>query len=88
MELSARPEGDKEAEEEMRGFVREAMRLNPQFGGLFRAVAMDDVVPQGEGFQPMQVKKGDLLFASFKNAHLNVRAIRLLPSGFSGLTRI
>jgi hypothetical protein len=46
--------------------------LNPQFGGLFRAVAEDDVIPQGDGFTPLKVSKGDLLFASFKNAHLNV----------------
>ena len=72
IELSKRPEGDKQADELLKGYVREAMRLNPQFGGLFRAVVQDDAVPQGDGFQPLQVKRGDLLFASFKNAHLNV----------------
>ena len=72
IELSKRPDGDKQADELLRGYVREAMRLNPQFGGLFRAVVQDATVPQGDGFQPMQVKQGDLLFASFKNAHLNV----------------
>lgn len=46
--------------------------LNPQFAGLFRAVAEDDVIPQGDGLAPLKVNKGDLLFASFKNAHLNV----------------
>ncbi|KAL5536114.1 hypothetical protein ACEPAF_4219 [Sanghuangporus sanghuang] len=71
IELSKRPDGDKKADELLRGYVREAMRLNPQFGGLFRAVAADDAIPQGDGFEPMQVKAGDLLFGSFKNAHLN-----------------
>lgn len=69
------PDGDAKAAELIRGFVREGMRLNPQFGGLFRVCVQDDVVPQGAGFADMQVKKGDLLFASFKNAHLNVRLL-------------
>lgn len=75
--LAKRPEGDKEAEELMKGYVREAMRLNPQFGGLFRAVVQDGTVPQGDGFEPLRVKAGDLLFASFKNAHLNVSRVCL-----------
>lgn len=66
------PDGDENAMERVRGFVREAMRLNPQFGGLFRMCVQDDVVPQGADLVNMQVKKGDMLFASFKNAHLNV----------------
>ena len=69
------PDEDTKAAELIRGYVREAMRLNPQFGGLFRVCVQDDVVPQGAGFADMQVKKGDLLFASFKNAHLNVRSL-------------
>ncbi|EJC98652.1 heme peroxidase [Fomitiporia mediterranea MF3/22] len=79
IELCKRNDG--EAEELLKGYVREAMRLNPQFGGLFRAVMQDDTVPQGDGFQPMQVKAGDLLFASFKNAHLN-------PADFPNPTQI
>lgn len=63
---------DAKSKELLRGYVREAMRLNPQFGGLFRVAVQDDVVPQGTGFQPLQVKTGDILFAGFKNAHLNV----------------
>ena len=66
------PDGDADAMERVRGYVREGMRLNPQFGGLFRVCVQDDVVPQGTGFADMQVKKGDWLFGSFKNAHLNV----------------
>ncbi|KAI0732597.1 heme peroxidase [Fomitopsis betulina] len=65
------PDGDINAMERVRGFVREAMRLNPQFGGLFRVCVQDDVVPQGAGLEDMQAKKGDMFFASFKNAHLN-----------------
>ena len=63
---------DAKSKELLKGYVREAMRLNPQFGGLFRSVVQDDTVPQGQGFPALKVQKGDLLFASFKNAHLNV----------------
>lgn len=66
---------DAKSKELLKGYVREAMRLNPQFGGLFRVAVQDDVVPQGTGFQPLQVKTGDILFAGFKNAHLNVSSI-------------
>ncbi|TDL26424.1 heme peroxidase [Rickenella mellea] len=62
---------DKASDEKLQGYVREAMRFNPQFGGLFRAVAEDDVIPQGDGLAPLPVKKGDLIFSSFKNAHQN-----------------
>ncbi|EPS97159.1 hypothetical protein FOMPIDRAFT_95975 [Fomitopsis schrenkii] len=75
------PDGDAKAMERVRGYVREAMRLNPQFGGLFRICVQDDVVPQGTGFADMQVKKGDFLFGSFKNAHLN-------PSDFPNPTTV
>lgn len=76
---------DAKSKELLKGYVREAMRLNPQFGGLFRVAVQDDVVPQGTGFQPLQVKKGDLLFAGFKNAHLNVSlpSPLLFPSSVS-----
>jgi len=46
--------------------------LNPQFGGLFRVAVQPASVPQGEGFPDLQVSPGDLLFGSFKTAHLNV----------------
>ncbi|KAJ6583033.1 heme peroxidase [Mycena vulgaris] len=55
----------------LRGYVREAMRLNPQFTGLWRAVAVDATIPQGPGLPPMSAKKGDRIWASFKNAHIN-----------------
>ena len=63
---------DDESKELLRGYVREGMRLNPQYSGLFRTVEQDDIIPQGDGKEPLQVHKGDLIFASFKNAHLNV----------------
>ena len=72
IEACCAPDGDAKAMELVRGYVREAMRLNPQFGGLFRVCVQDDVVPQGARFADMPVKKGDWLFGSFKNAHLNV----------------
>ncbi|KIJ45873.1 hypothetical protein M422DRAFT_226935 [Sphaerobolus stellatus SS14] len=62
---------DPESAELLRGYLREAMRLNPQFGGLFRAAVADATVPQGSGLPDLNVKAGDLLFASFKTAHLN-----------------
>ncbi|KAF7358979.1 Heme peroxidase [Mycena sanguinolenta] len=55
----------------LRGYVREAMRLNPQFTGLWRDVAADASIPQGKGLPPMNVKAGDRIWASFRNAHIN-----------------
>lgn len=63
---------DPKSAELLRGYVREAMRLDPQFAGLFRTVQANDTIPQGPGLAPMNVTKGDLLFASFRNAQLNV----------------
>ncbi|KAJ6585690.1 heme peroxidase [Mycena capillaripes] len=62
---------DSKATEMLRGYVREAMRLNPQFTGLWRDVAADATIPQGNGLPPMNVKAGDRIWASFKNAHVN-----------------
>ncbi|KAJ6500909.1 heme peroxidase [Mycena sanguinolenta] len=53
------------------GYVREAMRLNPQFTGLWRDVAVDASIPQGKGLPPINVKAGDRIWASFRNAHIN-----------------
>lgn len=64
---------DADAKELLKGYVREAMRMNPQFGGLFRNVVEDDTIDQGPGLEPMQVKAGDLIFANFLSAHMNVR---------------
>ncbi|KAF8662084.1 hypothetical protein AX16_001194 [Volvariella volvacea WC 439] len=62
---------DAESTELLRGYVREAMRLNPQFTGLWRDAAVAATIPQGSGLPPLQVQPGDRLWASFKNAHLN-----------------
>jgi len=55
----------------LRGYVREAMRLNPQFTGLWRDAAVDATIPQGDGLPPLKVEAGDRIWASFKNAHLD-----------------
>jgi len=55
----------------LRGYVREGMRLNPQVPGLWRSVAVDAQVPQGGTLPPLNVKAGDRIWASFRNAHLN-----------------
>ncbi|KAL0577268.1 hypothetical protein V5O48_004725 [Marasmius crinis-equi] len=57
--------------ETLRGYVREAMRLNPQTTGLYRDVLADASIPQGDGLPNLDVKKGDRIFNSLKNAHLN-----------------
>ncbi|KAJ7078001.1 heme peroxidase [Mycena belliarum] len=62
---------DSESTDMLRGYVREAMRLNPQFTGLWRDVAVDASIPQGKGLPSMNVKAGDRIYASFKNAHIN-----------------
>lgn len=46
--------------------------LNPQYGGLWRDVVEDAVIPQGPGMPPVKVQAGDRIWASFKNAQLNV----------------
>lgn len=63
---------DAEAKRLIAGYVREGQRLNPQFTGLFRRAAVADVIPQGNGKPDIHVQPGDLVFSSFKNAHLEV----------------
>ena len=62
---------DEASGELLRGYVREAMRLHPQFPGLFREAAVDATIEQGHGLPPLEVKVGDRIWASFRNAHLN-----------------
>ncbi|KAJ3865441.1 heme peroxidase [Lentinula novae-zelandiae] len=62
---------DDKSTELLRGYVREAMRLNPQYTGLYRDAVVDTVIPQGPGLEPLAVKAGDRIWASFKNAHRN-----------------
>ncbi|KAF9039702.1 heme peroxidase [Hymenopellis radicata] len=44
---------DSKSTDLLRGYVREAMRFNPQFTGLWRDVAADAAIPQGTGLPPM-----------------------------------
>ncbi|KAG6830523.1 hypothetical protein H0H87_007821, partial [Tephrocybe sp. NHM501043] len=55
----------------LRGYVCEAMRLKPQFPGLWREAAVDMSISQGPNLPPVDVKAGDRIWASFRNAHLN-----------------
>ncbi|KAJ7058676.1 heme peroxidase [Mycena amicta] len=61
---------DAESTELLYGYVREAMRLNPQFTGLWRDVVADASIPQGAGQPAINVKAGDRIWASFRNAHI------------------
>ncbi|KAF8886703.1 hypothetical protein CPB84DRAFT_1850044 [Gymnopilus junonius] len=62
---------DSESDALLLGYVSEAMRLRPQYTGLWRESAVNTTVDQGPGLPPLEVKKGDRLRASFRNAHLN-----------------
>ncbi|KAF8579879.1 heme peroxidase [Ramaria rubella] len=62
---------DGSGDELLRGYVREAMRLNPQFTGLWRNAAVDAEIQQGSGLPSIKIKAGDRIWASFRNAHLN-----------------
>jgi len=53
------------------GYVNEAMRLRPQYEGLWRESTIDATIDQGPGLPPLDLKKGDRIWASFRNAHLN-----------------
>lgn len=44
-----------------------------QSPGLFRVAKEDVVIPQGNGFADIKAAKGDLIFADFAKAHMNVR---------------
>jgi hypothetical protein len=48
---------DAESAELLRCHVREAMRLNPQSGGLFRDVVADESIPQGHGLPPLRARQ-------------------------------
>ncbi|TFK61201.1 heme peroxidase [Pluteus cervinus] len=65
----------------IRGYAREAMRLNPQYVGLWRGAAVDTTIQQGSGLPPIEIKAGDRIWASFRNAHLN-------PSEFPNPTSV
>ena len=71
---------DAKSLELLRGYSREGMRLSPQFHGLLRSVAQNDSIPQGEGFEPLFVNRGDTLYANLRDAHLNVGVFNTLLS--------
>ncbi|RXW15403.1 hypothetical protein EST38_g10449 [Candolleomyces aberdarensis] len=58
---------DADSNKRLRGYIREAMRLNPQFTGLWRVATVETEVP-GVG----KVKPGERIWGGFKKAHLNV----------------
>ncbi|KAK7458169.1 hypothetical protein VKT23_010077 [Stygiomarasmius scandens] len=62
---------DEASFELLRGYVREGMRLNLQFSGLYRDAVADTKIPQGHGLPDIDIKAGDRVFGSFINAHLN-----------------
>ena len=51
---------------------RPQLGLKPQFPGLWREAVVDATIPQGPGLPPLEIKTGDRIWASFRNAHLNV----------------
>ncbi|KAF7343790.1 Heme peroxidase [Mycena sanguinolenta] len=60
-----------DADNTLIAYIREGMRLNPQYCGLWRQCAVDASIPQGAGLDPINVKAGDRVWGSFKNAHIN-----------------
>ncbi|KAG6873168.1 hypothetical protein C0995_002017 [Termitomyces sp. Mi166 len=57
----------------LHGYVCEAQEigLKPQFSGLWRQAVVDTVIDQGPGLPPLEVKAGDWIRGSFRNAHLD-----------------
>ncbi|KAG6915284.1 hypothetical protein DXG01_012306 [Tephrocybe rancida] len=70
-----------ENEDLLRGYIREGMRLKPQYAGLWRKAVVDAVLDQGPGLPPLEVKAGDWIRGSFRNAHLD-------PSEFPDPTKV
>jgi len=62
---------DSASVELLNGYVREGMRLNRQFAGLWRSAAVDANIVQGDGLPNVSIQAGDRIWASFTNAHLN-----------------
>jgi len=58
---------DDESNELLRGYVREAMRLNPQFTGLWRVSKVETAIPGTD----ITVKPGERIWGGFKKAHRN-----------------
>ena len=47
--------------------------MNPQFTGVFRKVDATASIPIGNGKPNVNVKRGDVVFSSFRNAQMDVR---------------
>jgi len=72
IEIANLPVYGPEEEARLEGYVREAMRLDPQAPGVFRDVAADGVIREGDvghGEKEIRVKAGDKLFVSLANAN-------------------
>ncbi|KAJ6549816.1 heme peroxidase [Mycena capillaripes] len=69
---------DEKSQKLLLGYVREGMRLNPQYCGLWRECKEDAVIPQGSGAPNIHVKAGERVWGSFKNANLD--ATRGVPN--------
>ncbi|KAF9553362.1 heme peroxidase [Agrocybe pediades] len=62
---------DQESDDLLFGYVNEAMRLQPQFEGIWREALVNTVIEQGQGLPPIKVQVGDQIRANFRNAHKN-----------------
>ncbi|KJA20426.1 hypothetical protein HYPSUDRAFT_166972 [Hypholoma sublateritium FD-334 SS-4] len=62
---------DQKSADLLRGYVCEAMRLSPQFPGLWRQAVVDATISQGPTLPPVSIKAGDKVWGSFRQAHLN-----------------
>ncbi len=70
--------------ERVKGYVREGMRLAPQFSGLLRTVVGQPwegemTIEQGSGKENVLVMTGDLVLVSFKHAGMNVSPVSFCP---------
>lgn len=50
------------------------IRDHVKSAGILRKVTSADDIPLGPGSAPLRVKSGDIIYASIKNANLNVRS--------------
>lgn len=65
-----------------------SLGLRPQYPGLWRESIVNTVIDQGPGLPPLEVKKGDRLYASFRNAHVNVSNLVIRSGAASNLYRV
>ncbi|KAL4245304.1 hypothetical protein ABKN59_010400 [Abortiporus biennis] len=62
---------NKESDDLLRGYIREALRLNPTIAGLLRIAQTDDTITVGDDKPAVIVKKGDVVYTSIRDAELN-----------------